>query len=119
MLPDKYDPPRNSSSPRSSSPATTIQVPNSQGTTSPLPSSKYNILNQLANIKADATLLNMVFVPEQQRHLKKFMEGKSSIVANLSEEINEEDSSLNKVGVDKFRYPVKNPPFLYFCKGYG
>jgi hypothetical protein len=31
----------------------------------PLPSSKYNILNQLANIKADATLLDMVFIPEQ------------------------------------------------------
>jgi hypothetical protein len=73
----------------------------------------------LANIKAHATLLDMVFVPEQQRHLKKFMEGKASIVANLSEEINEEDSSVNKVGVDNFRYPVKNPPFLYFCKGYG
>jgi hypothetical protein len=42
----KYDPPRNSSSPSSSSPAATVQVPkvpDSQGTTSPLPSSKYNI----------------------------------------------------------------------------
>jgi hypothetical protein len=37
---------------------------------SPLPSSKYNILNQLANIKADATLLDMVVIPEQQKHLK-------------------------------------------------
>jgi hypothetical protein len=35
-------------------------------------------------MKADETLLDMVFIPEQQRHLKKFMEGKSSIVANLS-----------------------------------
>jgi hypothetical protein len=44
----KYDPPRTSSSPRSSSPDATVQVPkahDSQGTTSPLPSSKYNILN--------------------------------------------------------------------------
>jgi hypothetical protein len=50
----KYDPPRTSSSPSSSSPAAIVQVskaPDSQGTTSPLPSSKYNILNQLANIK--------------------------------------------------------------------
>ena len=69
----KYDPPDNSSIPRSTSPAATVQVPKvpySQGTTSPLPSSKYNILNQLANIKADATLLDMVFIPEQQMHLK-------------------------------------------------
>jgi hypothetical protein len=60
-------------------------------------------LNQLANIKEDATLLDMVVVPEQQMHLKQFMEGKSSIVANLSEEVNEEDSSVNKVGVHNLR----------------
>jgi hypothetical protein len=44
----KYDPPCNSSIPSSSSPAATTQVPkvlDSQGTSSPLPSSKYNILN--------------------------------------------------------------------------
>jgi hypothetical protein len=73
----KYDPPHNSSSPRSSSSASTVQVskvPDSQGKNPPPSSSKYNILNQLANIKADATLLDMVFVPEQQRHLKQFME---------------------------------------------
>jgi hypothetical protein len=39
------------------------------------------------------------------------MEGKYSIVANLSEEVNEDDSSVNKVGVHNFRYPVKNSPF--------
>jgi hypothetical protein len=44
-------------------------------------------------------------------HLKQFMEGKDSVVANLSEEVNKEDSSVNKVGVHNFRYPVKNPPF--------
>jgi ribonuclease HI len=65
----------------------------------------------LANIKADATLLDMVVIPEQQRHLKQFMEGKYFIVSNLSEEVNEEDSFVNKVGVHNFRYPVKNPPF--------
>jgi hypothetical protein len=72
----KYDPPHNSSSSRSSSPADIVQVPKvpeSQGMISPLPSSKYNILNQLANIKADATLLDMVVIPEQQSHLKQFM----------------------------------------------
>jgi hypothetical protein len=112
----KYDPPRTSSSPSSSSPTTTVQVskaPDSQGTTSPLTSSKYNILNQLVNIKEDATLLNMVVVPEQQKHLKNFMKGKASIVANLSKEVDEEDSSVNKVGVHNFRHPVKNPPFLF------
>jgi hypothetical protein len=73
----------------------------------------------LANIKANATLLDMVFVPEEQRNLKEFMEGKSFIVANLSKEVNEEDSSINKVGVHNLKYPIKNPPFLYFCKDYG
>jgi hypothetical protein len=64
----KFDPPRSSSSPSLSSIAAAPQVPKipeSQGITPPLPSSKYNILNQLANIKADATLLDMVAVPEQ------------------------------------------------------
>jgi hypothetical protein len=110
----KYDPPRNSASPSSSSPTATVQVPKvlgSQGTTSPLPSSKYNILNQLANIKEDATLLDMVVIPEQQRHLKQFMEGKYSVVSNLSEKVNEEDSLVNKVGVHNFIYPIKNLPF--------
>jgi hypothetical protein len=122
-LKGKYDPPRTSSIPSSSSPTAIVQVskaPDSQGTTSPLPSSKYNILNQLANIKADATLLDMVVFPEQQKHLKNFMEGKSSIVDNLSEEVDEEDSTVNKVGVHNFRHPVKKNPFVfYFCKYYG
>jgi hypothetical protein len=58
----------------------------------------------------------MVVIPEQQMHLKQFMEGKSSVVANLSEEVDEEDSSVNKVGVHNFRYPVKNPPFYISVK---
>jgi hypothetical protein len=90
----KYDPPRTSSSPRSSSPAANVHVSNaldSKRNTSPLPSSKYKILNQLANIKFDATLLDMVVIPEQQKHMKIFMEGKASIVANLSKKVDEED----------------------------
>jgi hypothetical protein len=112
----KFDPPHSSSNPSSSSTAATSQVPKipeSQGITPPPPSSKYNILNQLANIKADATLLDMVVVPEQQMHLKQFMEGKYSVVANLSEEVDEEDSSVNKVGVHNFRYPVKKNPSIF------
>jgi hypothetical protein len=70
----------------------------------------------LANIKADATLLDMVVIPEKQMHLKQFMEGKDSVVANLSEEVDEEDSSVNKVGVHNFRYPIKNPPFYISVK---
>jgi hypothetical protein len=115
----KYDPPRTSSSPRSSSPVVTIQVSkdlDSQGTTSPLPSAKYNILKQLANTKVDATPLNMVFILEQQKYLKIFMEGKASIVANLYEEVDEEDSTVNKVGVHNFRHPVKKPCFFIFVK---
>jgi ribonuclease HI len=66
----------------------------------------------LDNIKADATLLDMVVIPEQQKQLKNFMEGKTSIVANLSEE----DSTVNKVGVNNFRHLVKSPPFFIYVK---
>ena len=58
----------------------------------------------------------MVVVPEKQRHLKQFMEGKYFVVSNLYEEVNEEESFVNKVGVHNFRYPVKNPPFYIFVK---
>jgi hypothetical protein len=117
----KYDHPCTSSSSSSSSPTSTVQVskaPDSQGATSSLPSSKYNIINQLDNIKSDATLLDMVVVSEQQKNLKIFMEGKDSIVANLSKEVYEEDSTVNKVGVHNFRHPVKKPSFFYLCKDY-
>jgi hypothetical protein len=106
----KYDPPRTSSSPSSSSPAATVQITktlDNKRTSSPLPSSKYNILNQLVNTKADSSLLDMVSVPEQQKHLKHFMEGKTSTVANISEEVDEEDSTVNKVGVNNFRHSIK------------
>jgi hypothetical protein len=58
----------------------------------------------------------MVVIPKQQRHLKQFMEGKVSVVANLSEEVNEDDSFVNKVGVHNFRYPLKNHPFYISVK---
>jgi hypothetical protein len=64
----KFNPPRGSSSLSSSSTTATPQVPKIteiQGITPSPPSSKYNILNQLANIKAYATLLDMVFVPKK------------------------------------------------------
>jgi hypothetical protein len=115
----KFDPPHISSSPSSSSTVAMPQVPKiheSQRITPPLPSSKYNILNQLPNIKADETLLDMVVVPKQQMHMKQFMEGKASVVANLSKEVDEEDSFVNKVGVHNFRHPVKNPPFYISVK---
>jgi hypothetical protein len=85
----KYDPSCTSYSPSSSSQVVeqATKTPNNQGVPSPLPSSKYNILKQLANIKADFTLLDMVVIPEQQKHLKNFMEGKSSTIANLSKEV--------------------------------
>jgi hypothetical protein len=83
----KFNPPHSSSSPSSSSTVVAPQapiIPKSQKITPPPPSSKYNILNQLANIKAYATLLDMVVVPEQQMHLKKFMERKAYVVATFS-----------------------------------
>jgi hypothetical protein len=58
----------------------------------------------------------MVVIPEQQKHLKTFMEGKNSTIANLSEEVNEEDLTVNKVGVNNFRHSVKNPLFFIFVK---
>jgi hypothetical protein len=106
----KFDPPHSSSS-------QVPKIPESQRITPPPPpSSKYNILNQLANIKEYATLLDMVVIPKQKMHLKQFMQGKAPIVANLSEEVSEEDYSVNKVGVHKFRYPIKNPPFYISVK---
>jgi hypothetical protein len=111
----KYDPPHTSSIPSSSSQVIfeqDIKNLDSQGIPSPLASSKYNILNQLDNIKVDATLLDMVVVPEQQKHLRHFMEGKSSTIDNLSEEVKKEDYIVNKVGVNNFRHLVKNPPFF-------
>jgi hypothetical protein len=71
-------------------------------------------LDKLANIKEYATLLDMVSIPKQQMHLKQFMEGKAFVVANLFEEVSEEDSFVNKVGVHNFIYPIKNPPFYIY-----
>ena len=56
----------------------------------------------------------MVVVPEQQNHLKHFMEGKAFIVFNHYEEVDEEDSIVNKVGVHKFRHSFENPSFFLF-----
>jgi hypothetical protein len=42
-----------------------------------------NILNQLDNIKVDATLLDMVSIPKQQKHIKNFMEGEVSTIAKI------------------------------------
>jgi hypothetical protein len=113
----KYDPPRTSSIPSSSSPTSTVKdtkTLENQGVISPLPSSKHNILNQLTSIKDDVTLMDMVSIPEKQKHLKTFMEGKDSTITILFEDIKEEDSSVNKVGVNIFRHPVKNPPFFIY-----
>jgi hypothetical protein len=62
----KLDLPRTSSTPRSSSQSVDTQIvrtSSNQGVSSPLPSSKYNIFNQLANIKSNDTLLDMVSIP--------------------------------------------------------
>jgi hypothetical protein len=56
----------------------------------------------------------MVVVPEKQMRLKQFMEEKDFVVENIYEEVNKEDSSVNKVGVHKFRCPIKNPPFYIY-----
>jgi hypothetical protein len=117
----KFDLPYTSSAPSSSSPnvdTQAVRTSSDQGVSSPLPSYKYNILNQLANMKADATLLDMVSVPEQQNHLKNFMEGKVSTISNLFEDSKEEDSTVNRIGVNNFRNPVKIPPFYISVKSW-
>jgi hypothetical protein len=58
----------------------------------------------------------MVVIPEQQKHLNFLMEGKYSIVSNLFEEVDEEDSTVDKVGVHNFRQNVKNPSFFILVK---
>jgi hypothetical protein len=70
----------------------------------------------LVNIKDDATLFDIVVIPEQQNHLKNFMKGKISTIANLFEDSKEEDSTINKIGVNNFRNPVKNPPCYIYIK---
>jgi hypothetical protein len=69
----KFDPPRTSSAPSSSSQSVdtqAVRTSSNQGVSSPLPSSKYNILNQLANIKEDATLLDMVVIQNNKSILR-------------------------------------------------
>jgi hypothetical protein len=83
------------------------------------PSSNYNIINQLASIKVDASFLDMVTVSEQQQHLKNYMEGKNSLVASISEELGEDEPHANRIGVNNFRNLAKNHPFYIYVKNYG
>ena len=73
-------------------------------------------MKQLANIKADATLLDMVAFPEQQWHIKIYMDGKPSSVTSLFENLDEDDSHVNRLGVNNFKNYVRNPPFYIFVK---
>jgi hypothetical protein len=83
----------------------------SQEVSTSLPPSKYNIIKKLANIKAYASLLDMVIVPEQKQHPKNYMEGKNSTIASLYENFDGDYSHVNKLGVNNFRNYVKYPPF--------
>jgi hypothetical protein len=58
----------------------------------------------------------MVNILEQQRHLKEFKEGKTSTIASLSKEPNEEELYINKVSVYNPRNYVKKPPFYVSIK---
>jgi hypothetical protein len=58
----------------------------------------------------------MVIVLEQQKHLKYFMEEKNCIVSSLTEEQDEEELNINKLGVYNPRNYVKNPPFYAVVK---
>jgi hypothetical protein len=58
----------------------------------------------------------MVVIPEQYKHLNNFMEGKISTIDNLFEESKEKDSTVNKISVNNFRNPIKNPLFYISVK---
>jgi hypothetical protein len=73
-------------------------------------------LKELATIKVDAYLFDMVTILEQQRHLKDFMEGETSTISSLIEEWNKEGMYINKVGVYNPMSYVKNHPFYVFVK---
>jgi hypothetical protein len=68
----------------------------------------------LDNIKDNSSLLDMFVILEQQQHLKIFMEGKISTVANLTENLEGDYSNVNKIGVNNFKNHVKYPPFYVF-----
>jgi hypothetical protein len=87
--------PKTTFAPSSSSQNTNPQVvttTQSPMTSISFPPSKYKILNQLANIKTNAYLLDMVIAPEQQQHLKNYMEGKTSPITSISEKLDGEES---------------------------
>jgi hypothetical protein len=44
------------------------------------------------------------------------MEGKTSIVANLTENYDGDESNVNRIGVNNFRNPVKKNPFYISVK---
>jgi hypothetical protein len=44
------------------------------------------------------------------------MEVKINTISNLFEESKEKDSTVNRIGVNNFRNPIKNPPFYISVK---
>jgi hypothetical protein len=92
----------------------------SQEVSTSLPPSKYNILKKLANIKEDASLLDMVIIPEQQQqHMKNYMERKTYTIDSLFEKHDEYDLHVNKLGVNNFRNSIKKSSLLCFYKNNG
>jgi hypothetical protein len=73
-------------------------------------------LKQLDNTKAYTSLSDMVIVLEQLKHLKNFMEGKTSTISNLTKEQDKEELYVNKLGVYNHRNPIKSPPFYVSMK---
>jgi hypothetical protein len=111
--------PKTTFSPSSSSEHTSPQAfttTQSQEVSTSLPPSKYNILKEIANIKANVSLLDMVTVSEQQHNLKNYMECKNSSITSLPEKHDGDGLHLNKLGVNYFRNSVKTPPFYISIK---
>jgi hypothetical protein len=105
-----------SSSSQQTNPQVTKGTQSQEVSTSSPSSSKYNILKQLATIKARCIFIGHGCHPRTTKHLKEFMEGKTSTIASVSEESNEEELYINKVVVNNPRIYVKNPPFYVSVK---
>jgi len=58
----------------------------------------------------------MATIPEQKKHMKNYMEGKTSPIPSISKTFDGDESHGNRIGVNNFRNHVKNPMFYISVK---
>jgi hypothetical protein len=61
----------------------------------------------------------MVVVPEQQQHMKYYMEGTTSTFASLYEKHDGDELYVNKLSVNNSSNSVKKSSLLHICKNNG